>query len=294
MNTLGGTGLWDETDGFYYDQLMLDGATISLKLRSVVGLLPLIAVEILEESVIDKLPGFKKRMQWFLTHRKDLSQQISYMSRGGAAPADASSQAAPSDHYLLAIPSRERLLRVLKYMLDETEFLSPFGLRSLSRFHRDHPYSFYLAGEEHRVKYSPAESDSGLFGGNSNWRGPVWFPVNFLILESLERYHHFYGNDLTVECPTGSNRWLTLDQVSHELAMRLSALFIPRPDGSRPCHGLDRRFADDPHWKDLLLFYEYFDGDNGRGVGASHQTGWTALVGRLLSGEGQRLEKSPG
>jgi hypothetical protein len=292
MNTLGGNGLWDENDGFYYDQMLVNGATISLKLRSLVGLLPLIAVEVLEQSTIDKLPGFKKRMEWFLTHRKDLSKQISYMSRQTIKPASTSVNAAAHDHYLLAIPSKDRLLRTLTHMLDETEFLSPYGIRSLSRQYRDHPFSLTIAGEDFSVKYCPAESDSGLFGGNSNWRGPVWFPANFLFVESLERYYHFYGDELKVECPTGSKRMLTLQQISHELAMRLCALFIPRTDGSRPCHGHDRRFADDPHWKDLVLFYEYFDGDNGRGVGASHQTGWTALVGRLLSGEGQRMETS--
>ena len=287
MNTLGGKGLWDETDGFYYDQLCANGQTTPLKIRSMVGLIPLIAVEVLEESVIAKLPGFRKRMQWFLKNRKDLSKQISYMT-AETDPARPGHTA--HTHYLLAIPSKERLQRVMKYMLDESEMLSPHGIRSLSRYHKDHPFRQMLGGQCYEVEYCPAESRSSLFGGNSNWRGPVWFPVNFLLIEALERYHHFYGDSFTVECPTGSGRHMTLQQVSRELSQRMCNLFLPGKDGQRPCHGTDRRFADDPNWKDLALFYEYFDGDTGRGTGASHQTGWTALAGRLILGEGRRLE----
>jgi hypothetical protein len=186
--------------------------------------------------------------------------------------------------YLLAVPSKERLLRVLSYMLDENEFLSPFGLRSVSKFHRDHPYIYKADGREYRVDYEPGESTSGLFGGNSNWRGPIWFPINFLIIEALERYHYFYGDDLKVEFPTRSGNFQTLKQISRELAVRLAKLFLPGKDGHRPCHNGDVRYASDPHWKDLVLFNEYFCADTGRGCGASHQTGWTALIARMISG----------
>ena len=273
MNGFGGTGLWDEDDGFYYDQLHVDGRAISMRTRSMVGIIPLFAVEVLETSVLDRLPGFKKRMEWFLANRRDLARHISYLEHS----ADRA-----HGHRLLAIPSRERLARVLRYVLDENEFLSPHGVRALSRVHKAHPYVLNAAGSEYRVEYVPGESTSGLFGGNSNWRGPVWFPVNYLLVESLQRYHHFYGDDFRVECPTGSGKWLTLGQVALELARRLGTIFIPDAAGFRPCHGNDPRYASDPHWKDLLLFHEYFHGDDGRGVGASHQTGWTALVVRCL------------
>ena len=189
---------------------------------------------------------------------------------------------------LLAIPTRERLQRVLRYVLDESEFLSPHGIRSVSRVHRDRPYEIDVHGEVHRVDYVPAEGNSGLFGGNSNWRGPVWFPINYLVLEALERYHHFYGNDLKVECPVGSGRLLNLQQVAQELQDRLARLFLPDATGRRPCHGDEARYAGDPHWKDLVLFHEYFHGDTGRGVGASHQTGWTALVLRCIEDVARR------
>ena len=183
---------------------------------------------------------------------------------------------------MLAIPTQERLKRALRYMLDENEFLSPFGLRSVSRFHRETPYVFRAGNQEHRVEYVPGESTSYLFGGNSNWRGPIWFPINYLLIEALERYHHFYGDKFKVECPVGSGTMLTLQQVSQELSRRLSSIFLTNQDGRRPCHGLDARFAHDPHWRDLVLFHEYFHGDTGRGLGASHQTGWTALSVKLL------------
>ncbi|MCI0642178.1 MAG: glucosidase [Gemmataceae bacterium] len=273
MNTLGGTGLWDEQDGFYYDRLHTIGHETPTRIRSLVGLIPLVAVEVLEDAVIERLPGFRKRLQWFLDNRKDLAQHIAYMQAEGACR---------SGRRLLAIPSRERLEKVLRYLLDENEFLSPYGIRSLSRFHEDHPHSCAAGGQENRVAYVPGDSDSGMFGGNSNWRGPVWFPVNYLLIEALERYHHFYGDSLRVECPTGSGRLMNLAEVAQELAGRLKRLFLPDAQGRRPCHGTESRFADDPCWKDLLLFYEYFHGDNGRGLGASHQTGWTALVTRLF------------
>jgi hypothetical protein len=187
-------------------------------------------------------------------------------------------------HRLLALPCRPRLERMLEYLFDENEFLSPYGIRSLSRVHLDHPYVFHTPdGQQHVVRYSPAESDSYLFGGNSNWRGPVWFPINCLIIEALDRYHHFYGDTFQVECPTGSGHKMNLGQAADEIARRLSALFLPDAEGRRPCFGIEDRYARDPHWRDLLLFHEYFDGDTGRGVGASHQTGWTALITRTLA-----------
>jgi hypothetical protein len=270
MNTLGGTGLWSEEDGFYYDHLHVDGQPIRLPIRSIVGLIPLIAVEVLEETVLDRLAGFRKRMQWFLDNRPDLTAQIACLEsrRGGRR--------------LLAISSRPRLERVLRYLLDEREFLSPFGIRSLSRVHKDRPFTCWTDGHEQRVEYEPGESTLRLFGGNSNWRGPVWFPVNFLLIEALERYDHFYGETLRVEYPTGSGRLMNLRDVARELAVRLIRLFRRDPDGRRPCHGSDRRFAADPQWRDLILFHEYFHAETGRGLGASHQTGWTALVAKLL------------
>jgi len=274
INTLGGTGLWDEEDGFYYDHLHVDNRTAPLRVRSMVGLLPLIAVEILETKAIDGLPGFKKRMSWLLENRKDLAQVISCMK---ALEADETHH-----HRLLAIPTRDRLIRTLRYLLDEAEFFSPFGIRALSRIYRERPYVFRVNGAEYRVDYVPGESDSGLFGGNSNWRGPIWLPVNYLLIEALERYHHFYGETLRVECPTGSGRLMNLKEVAREIAGRLVKIFLPDENGRRPCHGTITRFARDPYWRDLLLFHEYFHGDTGRGLGASHQTGWTALVLRSI------------
>jgi len=276
MNTQGGSGLWDEEDGFYYDRLAVDGTSVPLRTRSLVGLVPVLAVEVLEDHVIQKLPGFRKRMEWFLEHRADLGRHVSYLEY--TCP-----HGRQHGHRLLAVPSRERLERVLRYVLDDDEFLSPYGLRSLSKYHRDHPYRFRLDSAEHRVDYVPGESESGLFGGNSNWRGPVWLPLNYLLIEALERYHHFYGDSLKVEFPTGSGRQLNLLQVAHELCHRLGLLFLVDESGARPCHGVDERYKSDPNWRDLVLFYEYFHGDNGRGCGASHQTGWTALVTESLA-----------
>ena len=278
MNTLGGNGLWDENEGFYYDQLHIDHQLIPLRVRSMVGLMPLIAVEVLEEDVIQKLPGFRKRMQWFLDNRKDLAKNISYMET--LEPNRASAL------HLLAIPTRERLQRVLQYLFDENEFLSPFGVRSVSRTHEQRPYLFQADGQEFRVDYVPGESTTGLFGGNSNWRGPIWFPVNYLLIEAIERYHHFFGDSFLIECPTGSGQFMTLDQAAHELRRRLASLFVPSGDAPetqrRPCHGQDERFAVDQHWRDLVLFHEYFHAETGQGLGASHQTGWTALVASCL------------
>ncbi len=272
-NTLGGTGLWDEADGFYYNQIQTDHQIIPLKTRSLVGLLPLIAVEVLEEDVIRSLPGFAKRFDWFLKHRKDLSRHISYCD---AHRTDGHT------HRLLAVPSRARLERLLRYLLAENEFLSPYGIRSLSKVHAEHPYVFSAGGNEHRVPYEPGVSTTGLFGGNSNWRGPIWFPINYLIVEALERYHHFYGDGFKVECPTGAGHRMNLQEVAREIASRLARLFLRDESGRRPCYGQDSRFREDPHWRDLVLFHEYFHGETGKGLGASHQTGWTALVIRLM------------
>ncbi len=273
MNNFGGTGMWDDIDGFYYDQLYIDGKATPLRIRSIVGIIPLLAVEVLENDVIERLPGFRKRMKWFLTKRQDLARNISYMEHLGL---DA------DGHRLLAVPSRARLTRMLRYVLDENEFLSPYGVRSLSRVHKDHPYVLQAGHESYRVSYDPAESNTEMFGGNSNWRGPVWFPVNYLLIEALERYHYYYGNSFVIECPTGSGRFMNLGQVAQDLSNRLSGLFLTGESGARPSHGGDARYKDDPHWKELLLFYEYFHGDSGRGCGASHQTGWTALVTRCI------------
>jgi hypothetical protein len=274
MNTFGGTGLWDEQDGFYYDVLHAGEREVPLRVRSLVGLTPLFAVEVLEDEVIARLPGFRKRMRWFLENRRDLGRHISYCEKGCGQGREGLS--------LLAVPSRERLERLLRYMLDEGEFLSPGGIRSLSQVHRERPYVFRADGREFRVDYVPAESDTGLFGGNSNWRGPVWFPMNYLLVEALERYHRFYGDSLRVEFPTGSGRLMTLAEVARQLAARLGGIFLPDQGGQRPCHGRDARYARDAGYKDLVLFHEYFCGDTSRGVGASHQTGWTALAVRFV------------
>jgi hypothetical protein len=274
MNTMGESGLWDEEDGFYYDQILLDGGTpIRLKVRSMVGLLPLIAVTALEKEAIDRMPGFKKRFEWFLENRRDLARHITWTD------ADCCSG---HQHWLLAIPSKERLIRVLRYMLDESEFLSPYGIRSLSKFHAGHPYVFQANGQEFLVDYVPGEGNSSIFGGNSNWRGPVWFPVNYLIIEALERYHHYYGDDFKVECPTGSGNFSSLQAVADEISSRLIQLFLPDSTGRRPCQGENPSYRRDPGRRDLILFQEYFDGETGRGLGASHQTGWTALVARCI------------
>src|SRR5215467_9264318 len=281
MNSLGGTGLWDEQDGFYYDQLKLDGQMLPLRTRSCVGLLPLIAVENLETDKINKLPGFKKRMEWFLNYRKDLAPLVTYC------------EVCPSTgNRMLAVPTRDRLRRALRYMLDENEFLSSHGIRSVSRVHSEKPYVFRAGNEEFRVDYVPGEGNSYLFGGNSNWRGPIWFPVNFLIVEALERYHLFYGESFKVECPTGSGNMATLQEVSRELARRQGKIFLPNENGTRPCHGDIGKYAHDLHWRDLVLFYEYFNGETGRGCGASHQTGWTALAVKLLENTIEHTDRS--
>jgi hypothetical protein len=268
MNSFGGTGLWCPEDGFYYDQLQANGRVIPLRVRSMVGLLPLLACMVLDEEKLQRFPGFAKRLRWFLENRPELARHIAPVVAGGG-------------RRMIAIASRERLERTLRYMLDEREFLSPHGLRSLSQVHAEHPFVLALDGQEYSVRYTPAESDTWLFGGNSNWRGPVWFPVNYLLIEALERYHYAYGDDLRVECPTGSGRFMNLSEVARELSRRLSTLFVPDAEGNRPCHGQDPRFRDDPHWRELVTFAEYFCGDSGRGIGARYQ-GWTTLAIRCF------------
>jgi hypothetical protein len=270
-NTLGGSGLWSEDGGFYYDLAQTPNGPKPIELRSLVGLVPLFAAEALDDELLQQLPVFAERLQWFFDNRPELARAISLHL-------DVDHQ-----HRLLAIPSRERLERVLAYMLDENELLSPFGVRSLSKAHsKERPYSLQLDNHAFEVHYAPGESDSGIFGGNSNWRGPVWFPMNYLLIEALKRYHHFYGDALRVECPARSGVMMDLGEVALELERRLVKLFLPDERGRRPCHGASARYAEDPHWKELVLFYEYFHGDDGRGLGASHQTGWTALAANLV------------
>jgi Mannosylglycerate hydrolase MGH1-like glycoside hydrolase domain len=272
MNDLGdGLTLWDEADGFYYDVLHMPGDARQLKVRSMVGLIPLFAVETLEPEIVDRLPGFRRRMQWFIDNRPEFRGHVTTTVGAGGR-----------ERRLLSIVQRPQLLRVLGYMLDREEFLSPHGIRALSRWHREHPYVLAIDGTEHRVDYEPGESTTGLFGGNSNWRGPIWFPVNYLLIESLQKFHHFYGDDLKVECPTGSSRLLNLWDVATELSRGLTRLFLRGHNGRRPIYGDCARFQQDPHWRDLILFSECFHGDEGRGIGASHQTGWTGLVAKLI------------
>jgi hypothetical protein len=279
MNNIGrdNVELWDEADGFYYDVLHTpDGRHIPMRVHSMVGLIPLFAIETLEPEMLDRLPGFRRRMEWFIQNRPDLTGNVASMEMPGK-----------KERRLLSIVNQNRLRRVLKLMLDENEFLSPYGIRALSRFHLEHPYSINLNGEEHRVDYEPAESTTGVFGGNSNWRGPIWFPVNYLIIESLQKFHYYFGDEFKVECPTGSGQMMTLWEVAADISRRLSSLFLRDKDGRRPVHGASQKFQSDPHWRDLLLFYEYFHGENGAGLGASHQTGWTGLVAKLLQQSGE-------
>jgi len=273
MNDIGGTGipLWNDDDGFFYDVLHFDsGEILPLQVRSLVGLIPLLAVETLEPELLEGLPDFRRRMGWFLTNRPDLAELVSRWEETGMG-----------ERRLLALVRAHRMKLLLKRMLDPEEFLSPFGVRSLSRYHLEHPYVLELGGATNTVEYEPAESRTGTFGGNSNWRGPVWFPINFLLIEALQKFHHYYGDDFKVECPTGSGVYMTLAEVASELSKRLESIFLPGADGRRPVFG-DDPAAIDPLWRDYIQFFEYFHGDNGTGLGASHQTGWTALVAKLL------------
>ena len=278
MNNIGGEKieLWDREDGFFYDVLHWpNGETTHLKIRSMVGLIPLFAVETLDSELVDSLPRFKHRMQWFTENRPDFAQHLETQSYDGGV------------RRFLSLVNRDRLKSVLHYMLDEEEFLSPYGIRALSRYHKDHPYVVSVMGREHRVDYEPAESTTGLFGGNSNWRGPIWFPVNYLLIESLQKFHYFLGDQYQVEYPTGSGHQSTLWQVAAEISRRLTHIFLQNAEGKRSVFGGANRLQVDPHWRDNVLFYEYFHGDNGAGLGASHQTGWTGLVAKLIQQSGE-------
>lgn len=279
LNNLAGEGvaLWDEADQFFYDVLRLpDKQALSLKVRSFVGLIPLFAVETIEQSDLDRFPAFADRMAWFLKNRPDLSDLVSHVQQPGQA-----------DRRLLSLVRAHRMQALLKRALDPDEFLSEHGLRSLSKFHKDHPYVLSIGGQSRIADYEPGESTSSLFGGNSNWRGPIWFPMNYLFIEALQKFHFYYGDGFLIECPTGSGQKLTLWQVAAEISRRLTHLFLKGPDGTRPVFGPNPIFQTDPAWKDYILFYEYFHGDTGMGLGASHQTGWTALVAKLIQQSGE-------
>ncbi|MDX1981988.1 MAG: glucosidase [Bryobacteraceae bacterium] len=277
MSGRSGDAMWDEEDGFYYDRIVVDGRhPLPVRVRSMVGLIPIFAVDTLESEMIERLPGFRKRMEWFLSNRPELCSQIASITREGQGM-----------RRLLSVVPWHRLERVLRVMLDETEFLSPHGLRSVSRVHKDKPFTLHLDGAPYSVNYEPAESTTGMFGGNSNWRGPIWFPVNYLMIESLQKYHYYFGDEFRVECPTGSGKWMSLDEVAAELSRRLSRLFLRDSSGRRPVFGGSELFQTDPNFRDHILFYEYFHGDNGAGIGASHQTGWTGLVAKLLQQSGE-------
>jgi hypothetical protein len=270
-----GKGLWDSQDGFFYDVLYArSGDWERMKVKSMVGLVPLFAVETLESADLDRMPGFTRRLNWFVTNRPDLTLNIARMHGG------------QNDRLLVSIIDEDKLRAILRLMLSEEEFLSPYGIRALSKKHREFPYVKQVGGMEYRVDYEPAESTSGLFGGNSNWRGPVWFPMNYLIVESLQKYHFFYGDDFKVECPTGSGVMMTLAKVAEEISQRLTRIFLRGPNGRRPVYERMEKFQTDPLWNDLILFFEYFHGDTGAGVGASHQTGWTGLMAKLLQQTG--------
>ncbi|OPX97487.1 MAG: hypothetical protein A4E58_01379 [Syntrophorhabdus sp. PtaB.Bin006] len=264
--------LWDEEDGFFYDLLRLpDGTATRIEVRSMVGLLPLCAASTIPRDVVAKFPGFIERAKAFLSRNQRLLKNIHPPEVPGY-----------KDRHLLSVLNEEKLRRVLARMLDEERFLSPYGIRSLSRWHKDHPYIFTVHGEEFRVEYLPAESDTGMFGGNSNWRGPIWLPVNLLILRALIQYYLYYGESFAIECPTGSGKMMNLFEVAREIARRLTNIFFRDDQGRRPVYGGTEKFQSDPHWRDLILFYEYFHGDNGAGLGASHQTGWTGCIAKVI------------
>jgi hypothetical protein len=272
MMRAGDTGMWDEEDGFFYDVLRLpDGRAQRLKVRSMVGLLPFCAATVFEGEVAKKYPEAFKGIRKFLEARPELRAFIHDPVKVGYA-----------GRRLASILDETRLRRVLASMLSENDFLSPYGIRSLCRCHAEHPFVFHVGGQEYRVSYLPAESDSGMFGGNSNWRGPIWMPVNILIIRALLTYYIYYGKDFTVECPTGSGRKMNLYQVAEEISRRLASIFLRDKNGSRPVYGGSKKFQEDPQWRDYLLFYEYFHGDNGAGLGASHQTGWTGIIARAM------------
>jgi hypothetical protein len=285
MSNIGeqGIGLWDDEDKFFYDVLHTpDERMRQLKVRSMVGLIPLFAVEVLEPDLLRQLPEFARRLEWYLNYRPDLAKLVSHWEVEG-----------DGHRRLLSLLRGHRMKKLLTRMLDETEFLSEYGVRALSRHHEANPYEFDLMnGQKMTVSYRPAESDTGLFGGNSNWRGPIWFPVNYLIIESLQKFHHYYGDDFRIECPTGSGTFMTIREVADELSRRLSSIFLKGADGHRPVFAHHPLLQRDPHFRDHVLFYEYFHGDTGRGVGASHQTGWTGLVAKLLMSSTKQASSS--
>jgi hypothetical protein len=268
----GGVGMWDPEDGFFYDVLRLpNGTSQRLKVRSMVGLLPLCAVTVYDGRLQSKAPAHMERLRKFLAARPELRAFIHDPVQRGF-----------NDRQMGAVLNETNLRRVLSRMLDENEFLSPFGIRSLSRFHAEHPYVYYVNGQQWRVPYLPGESDTAMFGGNSNWRGPIWMPVNALIIRALLHYYWFYADNFKIECPTGSGHMMTLYQVAEELTRRLTSIFLRNDQGRRPVYGHNEMFQNDPHWRDLHQFYEYFHGDTGAGLGASHQTGWTGVIARLM------------
>ncbi len=282
MNEIGAEGLWDDADGFYYDFLHDGAHSIPLRVRSVVGLIPLIACAVSESPTLASLPDFSKRVRWFVENRPDLTESIAYMECAGIG-----------QRYLLALVDNDKLLRILRRMLDPAEFLSPYGVRSLSRIHLERPFTLDLGGTHYTIGYEPAESQSNTFGGNSNWRGPVWFPLNFLLIEALQKLHYYYGDDFKVEMPFGSGSYLTLWEIAADLSDRLIGIFRRNRAGSRAVYGRNQTFAQNPLWRDLVPFHEYFHGDNGAGLGASHQTGWTALVAKLILQRGEYQDKHP-
>ena len=282
MNHIGGDGaqLWDEEDGFYYDVLHLPNEQrLRMKVRSMVGLIPLFAVTTLEPDLLKRLPGFKQRLEWFINNRPELKRNVACMETKGVG---ARRMLALCYATLGRVEPQDKLRRILAKLLDEREFFSDYGIRALSKYHAANPYIFDVNGQQHRVDYEPAESSSGLFGGNSNWRGPIWFPVNYLLIESLQKFHHYLGNDFKVECPTGSGRMLNLWEVANEISQRLIRIFLQNESNHRPLYGAINQFQNDPNWQNLILFHEYFHGDNGAGIGASHQTGWTGLIAKLI------------
>jgi hypothetical protein len=283
MNNIAGEGisLWNEEDEFFYDVLHTEhGVNIPLKIRSMVGLIPLFAVTTIEPSLLHQVPQFKRHLEWFLEHRPDLAKLVSRWHEPGTG-----------ERRLLAILRGHRMKRVLYRMLDEKEFLSAYGIRALSRIYAENPYMLHLEGSTYSVSYQPAESDSGLFGGNSNWRGPIWFPVNYLIVESLQQFQHYYSDDFRIECPTYSGQMVSLGQAADEISHRMINIFLRDSNGHRPVFGVNETFQNDPHWRDYIPFHEYFHGDNGAGIGASHQTGWTGLVAKLIQQQGEHHEE---
>jgi hypothetical protein len=276
----GASGLWDDDDKFFYDVLKLpkDGS-IKLKVRSMVGLIPLFAVEVLDHEILEAVPEFASRLNWFLANRPELASLVSRWE-----------EKSEHEKHLLSLLRGHRMKKILQRMLDESEFFSDYGIRAVSKFHDEHPYEFWVDGVCFSVRYTPGESTTGLFGGNSNWRGPIWMPVNYLLVESLQRFHYYYGDDFKIECPTGSGVYMTLNAAADEISKRLSALFLTNKEGRRPFLGDNNKMQTDPNFNNYILFYEYFHGDSGRGVGASHQTGWTGLVAKLLQ---PRREEEP-